>query len=113
MNEIHGQGTHSANMSADKLAKIYAPKLFAQFLYPSLKVWDFDEKRLNWESVVLGSNRKKTLCSHIRDIIESQENFVKKTRRFIVTEFVKTCDELLNYRVLISSTVVRNTLKVF
>ena len=26
--------------------------LSAQFVYPSPKVWDFDEKRLHWASVV-------------------------------------------------------------
>ena len=28
--------------------------LYAQFVYPSPKVWDFNEKRLHWVSVVRG-----------------------------------------------------------
>ena len=30
------------------------PKLFAQIVCPSPKVWDFDEKRLHWAFVVRG-----------------------------------------------------------
>ena len=32
---------------------------------------------------------------HFAALKESKENFVKKNRRFVVTEFVKTCDELV------------------
>ena len=41
-----GQGTHSTKMGADKLAENIpnAPK----------SIWDFDEKRLHWASVVRG-----------------------------------------------------------
>jgi hypothetical protein len=38
------------------------------------------------------TSKKKTLCSPYE---ESKENFVKKNCRFVVTEFVKTCDELV------------------
>ena len=30
--------------------------LFAQIVCPSPKVWDFDEKKLHWASVVLGGS---------------------------------------------------------
>ena len=53
-----GQGTHSTKMSADKSAENIsnAPKLSAQIVYPSPKVWDFNEKRLHWASVVRARN---------------------------------------------------------
>ena len=49
-NEKHGQGTHCTKMGADKLAENTpnAPK----FICPSPNVWDFNEKRLHWASVV-------------------------------------------------------------
>ena len=34
------------------------PNLSAQIVYPSPKVWDFDEKRLHWASVVRGLKQK-------------------------------------------------------
>ena len=42
--------THSTKMGADKSAERISngPKLIC----PSPKVWDFDEKRLHWASVV-------------------------------------------------------------
>ena len=45
-------------MGAEKLAENTrnAPKLFAQIVCPSPKVWDFDEKSLHWASVVRGQN---------------------------------------------------------
>ena len=49
----HGQGTNSTKISADKLAKNSpsAPK----FIRPNcLKVWDLEEKRLHWASIVRG-----------------------------------------------------------
>ena len=48
--EKHGQGTHSTKMGADKSAENTPnpPK----FNCPRPKVWDFDEKRLHWASVV-------------------------------------------------------------
>ena len=50
----HGQGTHSIKMGEigrkyPKCPKIYLSKL-------SAKVWDFDEKRLHWASLVRGYN---------------------------------------------------------
>ena len=50
----HGQGTHSTKMGADKSAENTpnAPKLSAQIVCPSPNVWEFDEKRLHWESGV-------------------------------------------------------------
>jgi hypothetical protein len=39
-------------MGADKSDK----KFSAQILCPSPKVWDFDERRLHWVSVVRGAN---------------------------------------------------------
>jgi hypothetical protein len=44
----------STKMDADKLAKNTpnAQNLSAQIVCPSPKVWDFDEKRLHWGSVV-------------------------------------------------------------
>ena len=45
------QGTHSTKMGADKSAK-NTQKLSTQIICPSPKVWDFDEKRLHWASVV-------------------------------------------------------------
>ena len=52
INGKHGHGTHSTKIGADKLAQNTpnAPKLIC----PSPKVWDFDEKRLHWASVVRG-----------------------------------------------------------
>ena len=38
-------------MGADKSAKI-PQNVSAQIVCPSPKVWDFDEKRLHWASVV-------------------------------------------------------------
>ena len=37
--------------------------LSAQIVWPSSKVWDFDEKMLHWASVVrVSRNRLQTLC---------------------------------------------------
>ena len=55
--------THCTKMDADKLAKNTPnapnficpnclPKLSAQIVCPSPKVWDFNEKKLHWVSVV-------------------------------------------------------------
>ena len=49
INGKHGQGTHCTKMGADKLAE-NTPN--AQIVCQSPKVWDFDEKRLHWASVV-------------------------------------------------------------
>ena len=56
-NGKHGQGTHCTKMGADSWPKI--PKipqmpqnLYAQFVCPRPKVWDFIEERLHWASVV-------------------------------------------------------------
>ena len=51
----HGQGTHCTKMGADSSAENppNAPEfLSAQFVWPSPKVLDFNEKRLHWASVV-------------------------------------------------------------
>ena len=55
-NEKHGQGTHCAKMGADSSDdKPQMPQnLFAQFVCPSPKVLDFNEKRLHWTFVVGG-----------------------------------------------------------
>ena len=49
-NRKHGQGTHSTKMGAEKCPM--PENLSAQIVCPSPKVWDFDEKRLHWASVV-------------------------------------------------------------
>ena len=36
-------------------------KLPAQFVCPSPKVWDFDEKRLHWTSAVRGLRQKSSM----------------------------------------------------
>ena len=46
-----GQGTHSTKMGADKSAED-TPKLNYPNCLPNPNVWDFDEKRLYWGSVV-------------------------------------------------------------
>ena len=50
MKRMHGQKTHSTKMGAKKSTEntSNAPN----FICPSPKVWDFDEKRLHWASVV-------------------------------------------------------------
>ena len=51
-----GQGTHCTEMGADKSAQ-NAPNnqnISSQSLSPRPKVWDFNEKRLHWASVVHG-----------------------------------------------------------
>ena len=57
INEKHGQGTHSTKMGAYKSAENTpnAQNLSVQFICPSPKVWDFNEKRLFWAFVVRGS----------------------------------------------------------
>jgi hypothetical protein len=50
--------------------------------------------RSNYEknaNVTVHFNKKDNMQS----LNESKENFVEKNRRFVVTEFVKTCDELV------------------
>jgi hypothetical protein len=57
INEKHGQGTHSTKLSAEKSSEKYSkgPKIYLpQIVCPRPKVWDFDEKRLHWASVVRG-----------------------------------------------------------
>ena len=39
--------------------------LSAQIVYPSPKVWDFDEKRLHWASVVRASNIVVQMCTYV------------------------------------------------
>ena len=50
LNGKHRQGTHSTKMGADKLAK-NSPNA-QKLICPSPKIWDLDEKRLHWASVV-------------------------------------------------------------
>ena len=54
-NGKHGQETHCTKMGAD-IVRLKIPKmpqnLSAQFVYPSPKVVDFNEKMLHWASVV-------------------------------------------------------------
>ena len=63
INGKHGQGTLSTKISADKspentpIAKTYLPKIVC----PSPRVWDFDEKRLHWASVVRAALHAKIL----------------------------------------------------
>jgi hypothetical protein len=54
----HGQGTHYTKMGADSLTE-NTENLSAQFVCPSQKVLDFNEKRLHWGSVVRDTH---TLC---------------------------------------------------
>ena len=53
-NGKHGQGTHCTKMGADSLAENTpnSHNLSAQFVCPSPKVLDLNEKRLHWASVV-------------------------------------------------------------
>ena len=53
--EKHGQGTHCTKMGADSSAENTpnALELSAQFVCPSPKVLDFNEKRLHWASVLV------------------------------------------------------------
>ena len=53
MNEKHGQGTHYTKMGADSSAE-NTPNA-PEFICPSPKVLDFNEKRLRWASVVRAS----------------------------------------------------------
>ena len=51
------------------------PNLYAQFVYPIPKVWDFDEKRLHWVSVVHDyayGAPVSNLCSRVS--IQKKEN---------------------------------------
>ena len=50
INGRHGQGNHCTKMGTAKLAE-NTPNA-AKLICPTLKVWDFDEKRLHWASVV-------------------------------------------------------------
>ena len=58
INGKHGQGTNSTKMGADKSA-VNTPNA-QKFIYPNclpkLNSLGFDEKRLNWASVVRGAN---------------------------------------------------------
>ena len=49
-NGNHGKGTHCTKMGADSLAENtpHAP----EFVYPSPKVSNFDEKTLHWAFVI-------------------------------------------------------------
>ena len=49
-----GEGLTVPKIGADKSAEKtqMPPKLSAQIVCPSPKVWDFDEKRLHWASVI-------------------------------------------------------------
>ena len=44
--------------------------LSAQIVYPSPKVWDFDEKRLNWPSVVRGLRDPTTKVAQKKRLIQ-------------------------------------------
>ena len=54
INGKHGQGTHITKKGDDKSAENTpnALNLSAKIVCPCPKVWDFDEKRLHWASVV-------------------------------------------------------------
>ena len=54
INRKHGEGTHFTKMSADKSAENTpnAPKFIYPNCLPKPKVWNFDEKRRHWASVV-------------------------------------------------------------
>ena len=58
MKRMHGQKTHSTKMGAKKSTEntSNAPN----FICPSPKVWDFDEKRLHWASVVRGFSVRRS-----------------------------------------------------
>ena len=52
-NRIHGQGTRCTKMGTDSLAE-NTPNA-PEFTCPSPKVLDFNEKKLQWTSVVRGT----------------------------------------------------------
>ena len=62
-----GLSTHCTKMGTDSLAEntpLMPQNLFAQFVCPSPKVLDFNEKRLHWAFIVralqyIASNRHK------------------------------------------------------
>ena len=61
INGKHGQGTHCTKRVLINWPKVpqMPQNLSAHIVCPSPKVWDFDEKRLHWASVVRGSNLQK------------------------------------------------------
>ena len=65
INRKYGQGTHRPQMGSDKSAENTpkAPKISAQIVGPSSKVWDLDEKRIHWASIVREPD--KTQCGFI------------------------------------------------
>ena len=67
-------------MGADKSAENTpnAPNLFAQVVCPSPKVWDFDEKRLLWVSVVRDTDQH--LLGQPPCLIQNQAR--RKVRKF-------------------------------
>ena len=80
-------------MGADKLAENTpnTTKFIAQFVYPSPKVWDFDEERLHWAFVVRALQQDKgQLISKclLGDIVST-----KKPKKFLLKDF---CPSLLN-----------------
>ena len=73
MNGKHGQGTHYTKMGADKSAEKIPKNLSAQIVCPSPKVWDFDEKRLHWASVVRARKRNVVHMAKIRNSDKFQD----------------------------------------
>jgi hypothetical protein len=59
----HGQGTHINKIGAENWLKIpqRPQNLSAQFVCPSPKVWDFNEKRLHWATVVRENNQQQKI----------------------------------------------------
>ena len=56
-------GAYKSAKDTPKCPKLYLPKL-ANCL-PKLKVWDLDEKRLNWVSIVHALELGKALSLHL------------------------------------------------
>ena len=72
--------THSTEMGADKLAKITpnAPNCIRQFVCPSPKVWNFNEKRLQRVFVVrvFSLTAEWVVAHYVCNIASSDEAFV-------------------------------------
>jgi hypothetical protein len=57
-NEKHGKWTHSTKMVVESSAQ-NTPKFICPICLPKPKVWDFNEKKLHWASVVRGQDNDK------------------------------------------------------
>ena len=88
ISQKHGQGTHCMYLAIWLL--INWPKipqmpqnLSAQIVWPSPKVWNFNEKRLHWASVVLGYDdvmdfwKNIQMCKYIIRVFTLNLSFAK------------------------------------